>query len=225
MFFCRLSSFLFLLVYSLMQNSYYNDNRRHGVSLTLKNSLCASLFARAHEPPRDQRMYNIISFFFCYFLLPAYISPLSLFYSLQLPSPCSSFSTLSFLPLSLIVTSFIYFFLPLLLGVLRLLLVCSPFLVPFFLLFIVIPSAHSLSTSFSFIQWSPEPLYHPLVVSGFVAGCCWLIFCPFSFSVNLFHAGEYGLLLDLPYRSRHSDFFFCFIFFSGDFLLICRTKS
>jgi len=29
----------------------------------------------------------------------------------------------------------------------------------------------------------------------------------------------------LPYRSRHSDFFFCFIFFSGDFLFICRTKS
>lgn len=132
MFFCLLSSFLFLLVYSLMQNSYYNDNRRHGVSLTLKNSLCASLFARAHEPPRDQRMYNIISFFFCYFLLPAYISPLSLFYSLQLPSPRSSSSTLSFLPLSLIVISFIYFFLPLLLGVLRLLLVCSPFLDSFF---------------------------------------------------------------------------------------------
>lgn len=132
MFFCLLSSFLFLLVYSLMQNSYYNDNRRHGVSLTLKNSLCASLFARAHEPPRDQRMYNIISFFFCYFLLPAYISPLSQFYSLQLLSLRSSSSTLSFLPLSLIVNSSIYFFLPLLLGVLRLLLVCSPFLVPFF---------------------------------------------------------------------------------------------
>lgn len=29
----------------------------------------------------------------------------------------------------------------------------------------------------------------------------------------------------IPYRSRHSDFFFCFIFFSGDFLFICRTKS
>lgn len=110
MFFCLLSSFLFLLVYSLMQNSYYNDNRRHGVSLTLKNSLCASLFARAHEPPRDQRMYNIISFFFCYFLLPAYISPLSQFYSLQLLSLRSSSSTLSFLPLSLIVNSSIYFF-------------------------------------------------------------------------------------------------------------------
>lgn len=29
----------------------------------------------------------------------------------------------------------------------------------------------------------------------------------------------------LPYKSRHSDFFFCFIFFSGDFLFICRTRS
>lgn len=29
----------------------------------------------------------------------------------------------------------------------------------------------------------------------------------------------------IPYRSRHSDFFFCFIFFSGDFLFICRTRS
>lgn len=31
--------------------------------------------------------------------------------------------------------------------------------------------------------------------------------------------------LYLPYKSRHSDFFFCFIFFSGDFLFICRTRS
>lgn len=225
MFFCLLSSFLFLLVYSLMQNSYYNDNRRHGVSLTLKNSLCASLFARAHEPPRDQRMYNIISFFFCYFLLPAYISPaISVLFSSTSFSTLSIFHTFFLAPvphchlLHLLFSSFSSW--------------CStspscvfPVSCPFFLLFIVIPSAPSLSTSFSFIQWSPEPLYHPLVVSGFVAGCCWLIFCPFSFSVNLFHAGEYGLLLDLPYRSRHSDFFFCFIFFSGDFLLICRTRS
>lgn len=42
----------------------------------------------------------------------------------------------------------------------------------------------------------------------------------FGFSCRRVWAPPY-----LPYKSRHSDFFFCFIFFSGDFLFICRTRS
>lgn len=133
MFFCLLSSLLFLLVYSLMQNSYYNDNRRHGVSLTLKNSLCASLFARAHEPPRDQRMYNIISFFFCYFSSLLIFSRYFCFilfnfllHALHLPHflscPCLSLSP----------PSFIFFFL---------------FLLVFYVSFLCVPRFLSLFSS------------------------------------------------------------------------------
>lgn len=61
-----------------MQNSYYNDNwQPRGLSLTLKTPLqlrlrplCAPIFARAHEPPRDQPMYNIISVFFLAVSIP-----------------------------------------------------------------------------------------------------------------------------------------------------------
>lgn len=99
-----------------------------------KTSLCASLFARAHEPPRDQHMYNIISFFLFFLfyfliiiLLAAYIPPsfyLSFSFSfsfshthslsLYLYNILSNFSILSlfhtfFLPLSFNVTFFVPF--------------------------------------------------------------------------------------------------------------------
>lgn len=94
--------------------------------------MCAFLFARAHEPPRDQRMYNIISFFFCYFLLPAYISPaISVLFFSTFFSTLSIFHT--FFPAPVSHCHLLHlFFLPLLLDVLHLLLICSPFLVPFF---------------------------------------------------------------------------------------------
>lgn len=155
--------------FSLMQNSY-SDNRCHGVSYY---SLCATV-ARAHEPPRDQRIYNFCS-------PPCFaVSLFSLFPPSTSRSSSPSSVSLSF---SFCLTAIVF-----------------PCLLPPACCYSLSPL---LVTSNFHGRLSPNPpLVHP------------------DFSCRRVRS-----LLHLSYRSRHSDFFFCFIFFSGDFLLICRTRS
>lgn len=148
----------------------------------LVSLLCAPLFTRAHEPPRNQRIYNILFLAYrCVFL------PIS-----WIPS--------FFIPVHYLVPSF----------------PCHFTTVWIF----DILNSHSLLSHLIFCQ-PPSPLLS-------------LVYFLIYNHSNLFFltTGIFGFLCRrvwappyLPYKSRHSDFFFCFIFFSGDFLFICRTRS
>lgn len=147
----------------------------------LVSLLCAPLFTRAHEPPRNQRIYNIL--FLAYRCVPFYILDSFVLHSGALPCaliPLSFYNRLDF----------------------------------------DILNSHSLLSHLIFCQ-PPSPLLS-------------LVYFLIYNHSNLFFltTGIFGFLCRrvwappyLPYKSRHSDFFFCFIFFSGDFLFICRTRS
>lgn len=57
-----------------------------------------------------------------------------------------------------------------------------------------------------------------LFVCVFFFCCSWWLICDFIFCCCF-------VLQQLIYKSTHKVFFFCFCFFSGDFLFICLTKS
>lgn len=136
-----------------MQNFYYNDNWRRGVSLTLK-ILCAPLYLRVHTNHPGTNVCTTLLVLFFY-----------IFYSLFISSPLSNslfyFSNFLFhslilsyfFSLPLIVIFIFYTFFPLL-DILRFLLVC---IFPFFVYLFIIPSAPSLSASFSFLRGHLNP--------------------------------------------------------------------
>lgn len=164
-----------------MQNSY-NDNRRHGVSLTLK--LFVRLYLRVHTSHPGTNVYTTLLVF------PLAV-PLSVF-AVVIP-------LLSLPPALVRVSLSPSFWCSTTICILRL--------------------RHAVLQPFTRDSVSPLLVTSICFVVARTPVLHWYIriFC--SSRRAWASAGS------LPYRSRHSDFFFCFIFFSGDFLLICRTRS
>lgn len=167
-----------------MQNSY-SDNRRHGVSYYFVRVL----LARAHEPPRGQRIYNI----FCLFRF-------AMSFSAPQSYLCSSIRCRNYALLHLTLNSNHH-------SRFRCLGEFCSYLV------------------YRLIFRQPPLLIVISIFLCFITAPTWIFFLFFSTGIFGFSCRRVWALPYLPYKSRHSDFFFCFIFFSGDFLFICRTRS